>query len=140
MLASILGLVTGLAGPMVTLGSKLADLKTAQLNAKNSTEKAEIERQIEETHDKKAVLVAEAWNRIGAMFNAGTRMFLAIPAGIVLWKLLVWDKVIGSFKGCATPGMSKLTDCYPHRTDALDPNMWWVVLGVVGFYFLMSRK
>jgi hypothetical protein len=41
---------------------------------------------------------------------------------ILIGKVLVWDKALGQWTG--------------GRTDALDPNLWQVVMVVLGFYFL----
>src|SRR5437868_3595020 len=98
---SILGLLTGLAGPLVNLAGRITDLQIAKVGASTDKEKALIDQQIEEAHDRKAILIAEAGNRVAGAINASVRLFLALPSGIILWKLLVWDKVLGSFKGCA---------------------------------------
>lgn len=54
---------------------------------------------------------------------------------IILTKIYVWDKVIGSFAGCAGP-MGGALECATFRTDPLDPNLWWVITAQIAFYFV----
>lgn len=131
---SILGLITGLGPSLIALGSRLADLVQAKQQAKTQEELAKINRQIEEVHDKRAVLVAESGSRI----NSIIRSIAAIGPILYLNKIFLWDKVVGSAVGCAGNASEFCRTTF--NTDTLDPNLWWVALGVVGFYFLMSFK
>lgn len=132
---NLIASLVGLAGPLKFITGKLADLGIARAQAKTDQERNKIDEQIEEAHDRRAVLVAEANQRIGVIINAGFRAFLAMPAGIVLWKLLVWDKVVGSFMGCAGPLAARNPDCVTFRTDPLDVNQWAIIGAVAAFYF-----
>lgn len=68
---------------------------------------------------KRAVLVAEGGlTRV----NAYVRAVIGIEVAFLLGKILIWDKALGQWTG--------------GRTDALDANLWQVVMAVVGFYFL----
>jgi hypothetical protein len=140
MLSLILGFITGLAGPISLVVNKITDLKMARVTAQSDKERAEIDQQIEAVHDRKAVLIAEAGNRIAGVLNAGTRMALAMPVIVVLWKLLVWDKTVGPFYGCAGSAGQITPGCEVFRTDILDPNLWYVVMIVSCFYFLATWK
>lgn len=140
MLSIILGFVTGLAGPITNVVGKLLDLKTAREQAQTDVQKAKIDQQIEDVHDQKAVLIAEAGNRIVSVINGTLRGLGFLTALTFFAKITVWDKVIGSFKGCAGDGTRDLLQCITHRTDGLDPNMLWVLLGIFGFYYLTTRK
>ena len=64
------------------------------------------------------MLVAESGNRV----NVWMRAALAMPVAILLWKVFVFDKAFGQW----TFG----------TTDALSPELWQVVMIVIGFYFL----
>jgi len=55
-------------------------------------------------------------------------------------KFFAWDKTVGSLAGCAGEVGRTLAGCETFRTDALDANQWWVVIAVVGFYFLASFR
>ena len=137
MLGTILGFITGLAGPISEITGKIVDLKRSRVEAESNIEKAEIDRAIQESQDRKAVLLAEAGHRLAASLNATMRMTLALGPAAVLLKIFLWDKVIGSFAGCSgnmTEGMWE--KCKIYVTDALDPNLWQVVMAVIGFYFL----
>ncbi len=125
MLSIILGFVTGLAGPISNIAGKIVDLKSAKLIASNDLEKKQIDAQIEEAHDRKAILIAEAGDRLATMMNVGVRTAIGGSVAALLGKIFVWDKVVGSLYHC--------TDCF--RTDPLDTNLWWVVFAVIGFYF-----
>jgi hypothetical protein len=139
MLAIILGFLTGLAGPISTLVGKVADLKTEQLKASTDKEKAQIQQEIEEVHDKKAVLVAEAGNRIAAAINASIRLALAIGPMLYILKYYAWDKVIGSWYGCSGNFPTKtMEQCATFSTDPLSLQMAGVMTAVIGFYFLTA--
>lgn len=143
MLFSILGFLTGLGGTISSITGKITDLKIAQTQAASNTEKARIESQIEEVHDKRAVLVAEAGNRLAGIFNALARFLLALGPIVILNKILIWDKTIGSFAGCSQ-GLDNLAmniqRCASYTTDPLDVHQWYVIMAVIGFFFLTNRK
>lgn len=134
MLFTILGSLVGLAGPLLSWANKLTDLKAAQVAAKTETEKAYIQQQIEEAHDRKAVITAEIQNRFGATVRTTMQALLAIGPITYIMKVFLWDKVVGSFKGCVGD-TSALEYCKLYETDSLrDPNLWWVAMAVVTLY------
>jgi hypothetical protein len=154
MFGTILAFLTGL-GPVVSaITTKITDLKIAKLKAETDVQRIEIQAQIEDARSKQAVLVAEAGNRIAGIVNSSFRVFLAIPAAAFLYKVLLWDKVVGSLDGCAVQagkavgktvvggiGPEHIRYCQEwYRTDGIDPNMWWFVLAVIGFYFVTSTR
>lgn len=124
-LTGILGIITGLAGPIKDVINKISDLKIAQVQASTDQEKMRIGAQIEESHDRMRVLQAEAGSRI----NGIMRFLLALGPMLFLNKIFIFDKVIGSFFGHAKDGSM-------WNTDALDSNLWAVVTAVLSFYFL----
>jgi len=63
------------------------------------------------------------------------RATIGASVAIIIAKLLVWDKVIGSLVGCAGAA-GQAMDCAIYRTDILDPNQWQIITAAVGFYFL----
>lgn len=134
-LATILGFITGLAGPISSITSKIADLKIAQEQAKTNQERIHVEQEIHEAESRKAVLVAEAGHRIAGTINAAVRVSLTIPVAAFLTKMLLWDKVVGSFYGCANKQIALSSVCTTFRTDPVDQNMWWVIGAVIAFYF-----
>lgn len=124
---ALLGLLSGLAGPIATVAGKIADLKAARIAADGDTAKAVIDERIQALHDRQAVLVAEAGSRI----NGAMRALLALGPTVYLGKVFLFDKVLGSFLGYTKDVFT---------TDALDPNLWWVVISVIGFYFLSTWR
>lgn len=131
---NFIGLLTGLGPSLISLGDKLAGLVIARQQAKTQEELAKINQQIEEVHDKRAVLIAESGSRINSIIRA----IAAIGPIAYLTKIFLWDKVIGSIVGCAGSAAEHCKTVF--NTDQLDANLWWVVLGVIGFYFLVTKK
>lgn len=115
---TILGFITGLAGPISMIAGKILDTKTALAKAQSDDERNRLNAAIEEMHSQQAVLVAEAGSRL----NAIIRGLMAVPVMILLWKLLVYDKALGQWTG--------------GHTDALGPDLWKIVAAVIAFYFL----
>lgn len=135
MLSVMLGLITGLAGPIANVVAKITDLKAAQVKAEGDKEKQKIDQQILEAEGRKAVLVAEAGNRIAGTINASMRFALAVGPAAILLKFFLYDKVIGSFAGCAGEA-GRALECATFRTDSLDVYQWSVVTAVIAFYFV----
>lgn len=122
---AILGFITGLAGPISAAVAKIADLNIAKVQAESDIQKAGVDAQIAEAHDRMSVLVAEAGSRI----NAIIRGLIAFGPMTYLNKVFLFDKVLGSFLGHSVDG-SMFT------TDALDSNLWTVVTVCLSFYFV----
>jgi hypothetical protein len=125
MLFTILGAITGLAGPISQAVANLTNLQIAKVTASTNESKMQIDAQISEAHDRVMVLTAEAGSRI----NAIIRGMMAFGPMTYLNKVFIWDKVIGSFLGHAKGG-----DMW--STDPLDANLWTVVTVVLSFYFV----
>lgn len=121
---------------LTSVANNITDLQKLRVKAQSDTEIKEIDRKIEEAHDRRMILQAEAGSRIGVVLNGGMRALMAAPAAIFLWKYLAWDKVAGSIAHCAgTYGAAMPERCATYVTDPLDTNSWLVVLGICGFYF-----
>lgn len=101
-----------------TIADRLAAAYEAREKAKTDTQKIAADERIKALQARRDVLVAEAGNRV----NAVVRAALALPVAIILWKVFVYDKALGQW----THG----------STDALSPELWQVVMIVIGFYFL----
>lgn len=132
LIPTILTFLTGLSGTVGKVSDNIKDLQIAKQAAATDKERNLINAQIEEAHDRKDAIVAEAGSRINAIF----RTLLAVPAGLILYKLLAFDKVIGSIVGCSGPGASGIEGCGIYRTDPLDAYQWGVITAVIAFYFL----
>jgi hypothetical protein len=101
-----------------TIANRLAAAYEAREKAKSDKEKIAADERIKTLQARRDVLIAEAGNRV----NGWMRAALAMPVAIILWKVFVYDKALGQW----TQG----------TTDALSPELWHVVMIVIGFYFL----
>jgi len=101
-----------------TIANRLAAAYEAREKAKSDKEKIAADERIKTLQARRDVLIAEAGNRV----NGWMRAALAMPVAIILWKVFVYDKALGQW----THG----------TTDALSPELWHVVMIVIGFYFL----
>lgn len=101
-----------------TIANRLASAYEARQKATTDRERLVADERIKTLQARRDVLVAESGNRINGWIRAG----LALPVTIILWKVFVYDKALGQW----THG----------TTDALSPELWQVVMIVIGFYFL----
>jgi hypothetical protein len=135
---SLLGLlIPGLLSTINGITNAIANERIAQLNAKTDQDRIESEERQKALEARRDVLVQEATNPASAKMNSLTRFLLALGPIAILLKLMVWDKVIGSFYGCANLP-SSVIGCTTFNTDKLDTNQWAVVAAVTGFYFLYA--
>jgi hypothetical protein len=104
-----------LKGPLAKLGDQIVEAKRNQLATENDWERLVLDERLGQLKARRDVLLAEATSPI----NTWIRVLFALPFTIYLWKLIVWDKVLG---WGATDGLS----------STLDGIMWTVI----GFYFL----
>lgn len=111
--------LTGITDTINGITKAIGDTKIAAINAKTTEERIAAEERVKTLEARRDLMVAEA-NVSKA--NVYTRTFIALPIGILFWKIFVWDKALGQW----TQG----------RTDALDANLWQVITVVLGFYFL----
>lgn len=137
MFATILAFITGLAGPLSTIASKIIDLQEAKINATSAEKKDKITQQIEESHDRRSEIIAQAGDRLATIVTNVARFALTIPTVIVLNKLMVWDKVVGSIEGCSGNSIypSPEFSCYMFNTDPLSTNEWFAIGAVLAFFF-----
>jgi hypothetical protein len=138
-LGKFLGFLTGL-GPIIgSLGGKIVDLQQAKVQAESDKERAYIQKEIEEVQARQAAFVAEAGSRVGAFFLGFMQVTAAFGPIAYLTKMLAWDKVMGSFYGCAGEWGRHVSECKTFVTDPIDENMWWVVTAVIAFLFVASK-
>lgn len=111
-----------LIDPVKAISQAIANAYIAKQNAVTEQAKVEADTLVKTLEARRDVLVAEAHTP----WNVLMRAWLALPPSFVVAKILVWDKALGS----VTHG----------HTDPLDPNMWYLVMGIYGFYFLTAKK
>jgi hypothetical protein len=101
--------------PLANITNKIIDLQIKKADAKTEQERIAADERLKTLEARRDVMVAEA----GLGLNAWMRFALAVGPAAFLLKVFIWDKVL------------KLG-----TTDALDANLWQVVIAVIGFYFL----
>ena len=117
---SALALILKYIDPIARITSQIIDLQTKKVDAKTEQERIAADERLHTLNARRDVLIAESGSRI----NTWTRTFLTIPIAVLLWKVFIFDKALGQWTGW--------------RTDALSPELWYVVMVVLGFYFLDS--
>jgi len=128
-LSLIPGLLGQIFGSIASVSNALSDARIAQINATTEQERIVIQERITALQAKRDILIAEApYSRANIYMRSGAGLAVIL----VLWKLFVWDKVIGSFAGCS---QALAGTCKIFTTDAFDDNQWTVIMIVIGFYF-----
>ncbi len=110
-------LFLSLLGGLPAIIQQIAAAHTAKANALTDQDRIAADVQIKTLEAKRDVMVAESrspWNQI-------MRSLYALPPGIYLAKLYIWDKVLGW-----------------GSTDGLSPLLETILLTVVSFYFLQD--
>lgn len=132
MISFLLGLIPGAFSTINGITNAISNERIRKIDATTDQERIRADERIKSLEAKRSVLVAEAGT---SRVNAFLRAALAVPIVVVLGKFYIWDKVIGSFSGCAGQ-MGSALECATFRTDPLDTNQWAIITAVVGFYFL----
>lgn len=121
-LISLIPFVGSLIDPISKITNKIIDLKIQQANAQTEQLRIQAQEDIAVLTAQRDVMVAEA--QYNARTNNIIRIGFVIPVAVYIWKLIIWDKVIGSWPN--------------YSTDDLSTNLWWIVLTVIGFYFVQN--
>lgn len=132
MISFLLGLIPGAFSTINGITSAISNERIRKIDATTDQERIRADERIKSLEAKRSVLVAEAGT---SRVNAFMRASIGASVAVVIAKLLVWDKVIGSFSGCAGP-MGSALECATFRTDLLDSNQWGIITAAIGFYFL----
>lgn len=123
---------SGLFGSINKITAAISNERIAMIGAQTAEDKALIQSRLEALLARRDVMIAESAH---SKLNIIMRTTLALGPAAVLTKLLAWDKVVGSIMGCAGEA-GRAARCAVFNTDVLDPNLWNVIMVVVGFYFL----
>ena len=124
-------LISGAFGTINGITKALSDAKIAAINATTQQEQIHATERVNTLQARRDVLIAEAGS--GSRINLVMRSCFAAVALIVVAKLYVWDKVIGSFVGCS---QAIKGTCGAFTTDTIDENGWKLIGMVMGFYFV----
>jgi hypothetical protein len=126
----ILGLVTT---TVQGITQAISNEKIALINATTDREKIEISERISSLTAQRDVLIADS-NK--SSVDMWMRVIAASGPVSYITKVFLWDKVIGSFAGCS--GHTVPGTCELFTTDPVTADQWYVVLIVLGFYFVHS--
>lgn len=121
MLSLIFGFLGALINPISSIVGKIADAKVELAKAQTDKDRIAAQERVETLQARRDVMIAETAGPFG-WINSLMRGLLAAGPCVFLLKVFIWDKV--------------LQDITHGSTDALDPNLWNVVMVVLGFYFL----
>lgn len=113
MIGVVLKWLTG--GGIKAIGGELRAAYEAKLKAQTDQEKLAAEETIARLEAQQSILIAEQ----GRWLTAWVRPMIAAPFVIYIWKLVVYDKILGW-----------------GATDDLSPQLWQMMTVVVGAYFL----
>ncbi len=114
---SILAFLFKLVNPLGDIATSLARAYEKKQDAVTDRIRIAADVEIGELEAKRAVLIAETRTPINQIVRVG----LTLPAGLFIWKVIVYDKLLGA-------GV----------TDGLSQNLWYYVFMVLGFYFVDS--
>lgn len=132
-LGSIPTIISGLFSTVNGITQAISNEKIALINATTEREKIEINERITSLSAQRDVLVADSAKSSVDMWM---RVFAAVGPVSYITKVFLWDKVIGSFAGCS--GHTAPGTCEIFTTDPVTADQWYVVLIVLGFYFVHS--
>lgn len=133
MWAALIGLLPGAFGAINNITNAISNERLALITAKTDQERIDAQERISSLQARRdALIIAEA-----NPWTIRVQTFIAFSAGTIIFKLLAWDKVVGSLAGCAGSA-GQDPSCIIFRTDPIDPTQWAVVTAVVGFYFLAN--
>jgi hypothetical protein len=130
------GVLNTLTTTISTITSQIANEKLALINAKTEAERIASQERINALQAQASVLIADVQKSPVDLY---VRAAFAVCALLVVAKILVWDKVIGSFVGCSGKAGSA-TACHVFLTDSLSSFDVMLIGVIIGFYFVTKPK
>lgn len=134
LILAIPGLLSGLFGTLNGITSAISNAQIAKINAQTAQEQIHAQETINTLQARRDVMIAESAH---SNINGIMRFIVAVGPASYLLKIFLWDKVVGAVVGCTVLGAA---GCSSFNTDALDANLWNVVMVVLGFYFLYDAS
>jgi hypothetical protein len=118
MIGTILSWLVG--GGIKAIGSELRQARLDQINAANDSERIAADVRVKELEAQQSIILAAQGDR----FERWVRIGFALPFLAYIWKLIVWDKMLGL--GVTDPLSPMLTEAF------------WIVIG--GFFIISTAK
>lgn len=122
-IAAIPGLLGGLFGTLNGITAAISNAQIAKINATTQQEQIHAQEVINTLQARRDVMIAESAH---SNINAIMRFIVAVGPASYLLKIFLIDKTFGFL--------------FHTATDPLDPNLWQVVMIVLGFYFLYDAS
>lgn len=105
----------GLINPLKVIAQQIAEVQKKKIDAENTEKKLEYDERIKILESRRdSILAAQA-----DPFERWVRIGFAVPFVFFVWKLVVWDKILGW-------GV----------TDNLSEDLWTILYIVLGGYFV----
>ncbi len=136
MIASLLGLGTSISSTIAGITNAIRDKEIALINAKTDQERIAASRDIAQLQAQAAVLQEEA--KVSKL-NIYMRTAFAVCALAPIFKVLVWDKVVGAFDGCVGHA-GEAARCAVYNTDKFSALDVQIILICVTFYFVTTGR
>lgn len=124
-------LLGGLFKSIDGITQAISNERIALIGATTDRERIEVNERILSLTAQRDVLVADSAKSSVDMWM---RVFAASGPCSYVTKVFLWDKVVGSFVGCS--GHTLPGTCETFITDPVTDQQWYVVLVVLGFYFV----
>jgi hypothetical protein len=131
-LLQLIGIIPAALNTINGIESAISNEKLAQISAKSQADVTASNERILSLQARRDILVKEAATPSG-IWNARIRAGLALGPMLFIDKVLIWDKVVGSFVGCS--GKTAPETCGMFNTDPIDQHQWYVIMAVILFYF-----
>lgn len=135
-IGALLGIVPAITGTINGITNAISNERIKAMDATTEQERISAQERVNSLQAKRDVLIAESGR---SSFNAYMRGAIGASVAVIIAKLLVWDKAIGSIMGCSGPQGSAL-ECSIFRTDVIDGNLWSVIMAAIGFYFVYEAS
>lgn len=136
MLSFILGLIPGALNTINGITNAISNQKIAAINAKTQEEKIAAEENVKVLEARRDVLI-NAQQR--SWFAIWVQNLLGLTGVVIIAKLGIWDKVVGSFAGCAGK-LGNLPGCETFNTDPLGSDLTMLIGATVAFYLVTSSR
>lgn len=135
-LPALLGLIPAGLTTIQGITSAISNEKIAGITAKTDQDKIASAERVAQLEAQRDLMIASAQK---SNLDIWIRSALALGPVVILSKIFIWDKSIGPFVGCVG-NTEHILGCTSFSTDGLDPNLWYVVMVAIGFYYLTSMR
>lgn len=131
MLFTLLGLIPDAFKTVNGITAAISNERLKNIQAVTDRQRISTEERIKHLEAIRDVRLAKTENPLTALM-----MFVyGVGPAVILTKIYIWDKTIGSLYGCAGKHGSDF-GCETFTTDPLDANLWWVITAQIAFYFI----